>query len=100
MNVSNEPSGKVPKSKGKNINIPIGTSSDKNLVGLDSMQSNLEGTTEIKVYGNTQFTITQNADGTKTVKTTDFKNRLFCKRFFPPTTLYLQSYTVSQQSRT
>ena len=68
MNVSNEPSGKVPKSKGKNINIPIGTSSDKNLVGLDSMQSNLEGTTEIKVYGNTQFTITQNADGTKTVK--------------------------------
>lgn len=68
MNVSNEPSGKVPKSKGKNINIPIGTSSDKNLVGLDSMQSNLEGTTEIKVYGNTQFTITQNADNTKTVK--------------------------------
>lgn len=68
MNVSNEPSGKVPKSKGKNINIPIGTSSDKNLVGLDSMQSNLEGTTEIKVYGNTQFTITQNADGTKIVK--------------------------------
>lgn len=68
MNVSNEPSGKVPKSKGKNINIPIGTSSDKNLVGLDSMQSSSEGTTEIKVYGNTQFTITQNADGTKTVK--------------------------------
>lgn len=68
MNVSNEPSGKVPKSKGKNINIPIGTSSDKNPVGLDSMQSSLEGTTEIKVYGNTQFTITQNADGTKTVK--------------------------------
>lgn len=68
MNVSNEPSGKVSKSKGKNINIPIGTSSDKNLVGLDSMQSSSEGTTEIKVYGNTQFTITQNADGTKTVK--------------------------------
>ncbi len=68
MNVSNEPSGKVPKSKGKNINIPIGTSSDKNLVGLDSMQSSSEGTTEIKVYGNTQFTIIQNADGTKTVK--------------------------------
>ena len=68
MNVSNEHSGKVPKSKGKNINIPIGTSSDKNLVGLDSMQSSSEGTTEIKVYGNTQFTITQNADGTKTVK--------------------------------
>lgn len=68
MNVSNEPSGKVPKSKGKNINIPIGTSSDKNPVGLDSMQSSSEGTTEIKVYGNTQFTITQNADGTKTVK--------------------------------
>ena len=68
MNVSNEPSGKVPKSKGKNINIPIGTSSDKNLVGLDSMQSSSEGTTEIKVYGNTQFTITQNADSTKTVK--------------------------------
>lgn len=68
MNVSNEPSGKVPKLKGKNINIPIGTSSDKNLVGLDSMQSSSEGTTEIKVYGNTQFTITQNADGTKTVK--------------------------------
>ena len=68
MNVSNEPSGKVPKSKGKNINISIGTSSDKNLVGLDSMQSSSEGTTEIKVYGNTQFTITQNADGTKTVK--------------------------------
>ena len=68
MNVSNEPSGKVPKSKGKNINIPIGTSSDKNLVGLDSMQSSSEGTTEIKVYGNTQFTITQNADGTKTIK--------------------------------
>ena len=68
MNVSNEPSGKVPKSKGKNINIPIGTSSDKNLVGLDSMQSSSEGTTEIKVYGNTQFTITQNADGTKIVK--------------------------------
>lgn len=68
MNVSNEPSGKVPKSKGKNINIPIGTSSDKNLVGLDSMQSSSEGTTEIKVYGNTQFTITQNADNTKTVK--------------------------------
>lgn len=67
-NVSNEPSGKVPKSKGKNINIPIGTSSDKNLVGLDSMQSSSEGITEIKVYGNTQFTITQNADGTKTVK--------------------------------
>ena len=67
-NVSNEPSGKVPKSKGKNINIPIGTSSDKNLVGLDSMQSSSEGTTEIKVYGNTQFTITQNADSTKTVK--------------------------------
>lgn len=67
-NVSNEPSGKVPKSKGKNINIPIGTSSDKNLVGLDSMQSSSEGTTEIKVYGNTQFTITQNADGTKIVK--------------------------------
>lgn len=68
MNVSNEPSRNVPKSKGKNINIPIGTSSDKNLVGLDSMQSSSEGTTEIKVYGNTQFTITQNADGTKTVK--------------------------------
>lgn len=68
MNVSNEHSGKVPKSKGKNINIPIGTSSDKNPVGLDSMQSSSEGTTEIKVYGNTQFTITQNADGTKTVK--------------------------------
>lgn len=68
MNVSNEHSGKVPKSKGKNINIPIGTSSDKNLVGLDSMQSSSEGTTEIKVYGNTQFTITQNADSTKTVK--------------------------------
>lgn len=68
MNVLNEHSGKVPKSKGKNINIPIGTSSDKNLVGLDSMQSSSEGTTEIKVYGNTQFTITQNADGTKTVK--------------------------------
>ena len=68
MNVSNEPSEKVQKSKGKNINIPIGTSSDKNLVGLDSMQSSSEGTTEIKVYGNTQFTITQNADGTKTVK--------------------------------
>lgn len=68
MNVSNEHSGKVPKSKGKNINIPIGTSSDKNLVGLDSMQSSSEGTTEIKVYGNTQFTITQNADNTKTVK--------------------------------
>lgn len=68
MNVSNEHSGKVLKSKGKNINIPIGTSSDKNLVGLDSMQSSSEGTTEIKVYGNTQFTITQNADGTKTVK--------------------------------
>lgn len=68
MNVSNEHSGKVPKSKGKNINIPIGTSSDKNLVGLDSMQSSSEGTTEIKVYVNTQFTITQNADGTKTVK--------------------------------
>lgn len=68
MNVSNEPSEKVQKSKGKNINIPIGTSSDKNPVGLDSMQSSLEGTTEIKVYGNTQFTITQNADGTKTVK--------------------------------
>lgn len=68
MNVSNEPSEKVQKSKGKNINIPIGTSSDKNPVGLDSMQSSSEGTTEIKVYGNTQFTITQNADGTKTVK--------------------------------
>ena len=68
MNVSNEHSGKVPKSKGKNINIPIGTSSDKNLVGLDSMQSSSEGTTEIKVYGNTQFTITQNTDGTKTIK--------------------------------
>lgn len=68
MNVSNEHSGKVPKSKGKNINIPIGTSSDKNPVGLDSMQSSSEGTTEIKVYGNTQFTITQNADSTKTVK--------------------------------
>lgn len=68
MNVSNEHSGKVPKSKGKNINIPIGTSSDKNPVGLDSMQSSSEGTTEIKVYGNTQFTITQNADGTKIIK--------------------------------
>ena len=68
MNVSNESSGKMQKPKGKNINIPIGTSSDKNLVGLDSMQSSSEGTTEIKVYGNTQFTITQNADGTKTVK--------------------------------
>lgn len=68
MNVSNEPSEKVQKSKGENINIPIGASSDKNPVGLDSMQSSLEGTTEIKVYGNTQFTITQNADGTKTVK--------------------------------
>lgn len=68
MNVSNEPSEKVQKSKGKNINIPIGTSSDKNPVGLDSMQSSSEGTTEIKVYGNTQFTITQNADNTKTVK--------------------------------
>lgn len=68
MNVSNEPSGKVPKSKGKNINIPIGTSSDKNPVGLDSMQSSSEGTTEIKVYGNTQFTITHNTDGTKTIK--------------------------------
>lgn len=68
MNVSNESSGKMQKPKGMNINIPIGTSSDKNPVGLDSMQSSSEGTTEIKVYGNTQFTITQNADGTKTVK--------------------------------
>lgn len=68
MNVSNEPSGKVPKSKGKNINIPIGGSSDKKTVGLGSMQSNLEGTTEIKIYGNTQFTIIQNTDGTKTIK--------------------------------
>lgn len=68
MNVSNESSGKMQKPKGMNINIPIGGSSDKKTVGLGSMQSNLEGTTEIKVYGNTQFTITQNADGTKTVK--------------------------------
>ena len=26
-------------------------------------------------------------------------NQMFLQRFFPPTTLYLQSYTVSQQSR-
>lgn len=68
MNVSNESSGKMQKPKGMNINIPIGGSSDKKTVGLGSMQSNLEGTTEIKIYGNTQFTIIQNTDGTKTIK--------------------------------
>ena len=31
--------------------------------------------------------------------TTRNDNQMFLQRFFPPTTLYLQSYTVSQQSR-
>lgn len=31
--------------------------------------------------------------------TTENDNRTFSQRFFPPRTLYLQSYTVSQQSR-
>ena len=34
-----------------------------------------------------------------TTATTENDNQMFLQRFFPPTTLYLQSYTVSQQSR-
>lgn len=34
-----------------------------------------------------------------TTATTENDNQTSCERFFPPTTLYLQSYTVSQQSR-
>ena len=34
-----------------------------------------------------------------TTATTENDNQMLSQRFFPPTTLYLQSYTVSQQSR-